>query len=226
MPEMDGLRATQEIRRREQATGAHVLIIGVSAEALTLDREQCLEAGMDDFLAKPFSAEQLCARLESPLDIRESSVDRTSGGDRPAVPFPGSATAATTMADAVFDYAAALDRFQHDHVILNALVNDFLSQLPVLATQIAESCQDRDAAVLRRAAHTLCGSADALCARRVVRLSHELELLAHQGACEAAEPLIAELDGEMRRLVAALSVVSQIAPPGGEVEPQPAPAED
>ena len=225
MPEMNGLRATREIRRREQGTAAHVLIIGVSAEALTIDRRQCLAAGMDDFLAKPFSADQLFARLESlPPDMRESSGDRTSGGDRPAVGL-GSSAGAATMDAAVFDYAAALARFQHDHAILNALVNDFLSQLPVLATQIAESCQDRDAPALRRAAQYARGSADALCARRVARLSHELELLARQGACQAAETLIAELDGELRHLVAALTQASETARARGDLDPQP-PAAD
>ena len=63
MPELDGYSATRELRRRETG-GRHTLIIGVTANALTGDREACLAAGMDDFLAKPVSPEDLAAMLE------------------------------------------------------------------------------------------------------------------------------------------------------------------
>jgi CheY-like chemotaxis protein len=58
MPVMDGLQATAEIRKRE-TDGAHTPIIGVTAAAFQEDRDRCLEAGMDDFLAKPVSLDQL-----------------------------------------------------------------------------------------------------------------------------------------------------------------------
>jgi CheY-like chemotaxis protein len=53
MPDMDGLEATQEIRRLECALGGHVPIYGVTAYAMTGDREVCLVAGMDGYIAKP-----------------------------------------------------------------------------------------------------------------------------------------------------------------------------
>jgi PAS domain S-box-containing protein len=64
MPEMNGLEATGVIRQREQETGRHVPIIGVTAHALKGDRERCLEAGMDDYLPKPISPRALLEKVE------------------------------------------------------------------------------------------------------------------------------------------------------------------
>jgi CheY-like chemotaxis protein len=62
MPEMDGLRATQEIRKRWPANGPKV--IAITAYALSGDREKCLEAGMDDYIAKPVMNGELAEILK------------------------------------------------------------------------------------------------------------------------------------------------------------------
>ena len=65
MPVMDGLTATAELRRREQNSGgARLPVIALTANTMEGDRERCLAAGMDDFLSKPFTQQQLAALLK------------------------------------------------------------------------------------------------------------------------------------------------------------------
>jgi CheY-like chemotaxis protein len=63
MPEMDGFEATRAIREAERATGTHIPIVALTANALEGDRERCLAVGMDDYLAKPITPRALTAAL-------------------------------------------------------------------------------------------------------------------------------------------------------------------
>jgi PAS domain S-box-containing protein len=76
MPEMNGLEATGEIRRREEMEGTHVPIVGVTAHALKGDRERCLDAGMDDYLPKPISPKALSEKVERWLGHAASAQQR------------------------------------------------------------------------------------------------------------------------------------------------------
>ena len=70
MPEMDGFEATGELRKREKGTGLHVPVIALTAHAMKGDRERCLEAGMDGYLAKPIRAQELYDLLENYIALR------------------------------------------------------------------------------------------------------------------------------------------------------------
>jgi CheY-like chemotaxis protein len=82
MPVMDGFEATAAIRSRERESGAHVPVIALTAHAMSGDRERCLQAGMDGYLAKPVRADELYAAVEGPAEAPldyDVAMKRTGG---------------------------------------------------------------------------------------------------------------------------------------------------
>jgi CheY-like chemotaxis protein len=65
LPHIDGLECTKKIRKIEEERGVHTPIIAITADAMPGTREKCIEAGMDDYLAKPFSLNELTDKISS-----------------------------------------------------------------------------------------------------------------------------------------------------------------
>ena len=74
MPEMDGFAATREIRKREQGTGRHIPIVAMTANAMQEDRQQCMDAEMDDYISKPINRLKMKGILERWTRQRENGV--------------------------------------------------------------------------------------------------------------------------------------------------------
>ncbi len=77
MPEMDGLEATAMLRLREQQQNQkrRIPVIAITANAFEGERQRCLEAGMDDYISKPFNQDELRATIQRWFDQQHSSDD-------------------------------------------------------------------------------------------------------------------------------------------------------
>ncbi|WP_397568847.1 response regulator [Schlesneria sp. T3-172] len=139
MPELDGLDATREIRRRELLTGEHIPIVAMTAHAMKGDRELCLESGMDDYLMKPIRAEQLFQVLE-----------RIGAGQV----LVGAAASNTTASDRI-DWDLARRAVNHDEDLLRQVVEAFLEEGPHLLQTMRSSSSEGEWKQFQRAAHTL-----------------------------------------------------------------------
>jgi CheY-like chemotaxis protein len=72
MPELDGIAATERIRKKEQSTGLHIPIVAMTAHAMNGDRERCLAAGMDGYVSKPIKAPDLKAAIMMAIQTKNA----------------------------------------------------------------------------------------------------------------------------------------------------------
>ena len=190
MPVMDGLTATAELRRREQnAGGARLPIIALTANAMEEDREACLAAGMDDFLSKPFSQQQLAALLKRWLALHVLPESERREGSRLPLIDPG-----------VLRNIAALAR----PALLDSMIELYVQHSPPLIAAIEQAAASGEAEALQVALHTFKSSTANLGGLRLATLTKECEALLREGGIAKAVPSVQRIRREYQDFCSAL----------------------
>jgi signal transduction histidine kinase/DNA-binding response OmpR family regulator len=195
MPGMDGYHATEELRRREVGK-RRTPVIALTASAMAGDRERCLEAGMDDYVTKPFRREELRGALERWLPAAGPAAGSPVNGGAAAPPQAEAQLAPSQQGEGVLDQGA-LDEIRRidasGHALLDKVVDLYLRDTPERLSQLSAAAAKADAKALQVVAHTMKSSSAFLGAKRLSQLCAALEGRIRSGCLDDIDAQVAEI---------------------------------
>jgi CheY-like chemotaxis protein/HPt (histidine-containing phosphotransfer) domain-containing protein len=208
MPVMDGFAATAAIRREEREAGrGRVLpIIAITANALQGDREACLAAGMDDYLSKPFSQQEIAAVIGRWMALPLAATIHHDD-EPPRLPRESVEVIQRDVINRVaLDKIRALSRERGDALVqkvIAAYVDDTPQQLRTLRSAI----DDLDTGNVRRIAHTLKSASANVGAEALAALCKEMEHLGRADTTEGADAILTDMEQEFQAVRHSLTAI-------------------
>jgi signal transduction histidine kinase/DNA-binding response OmpR family regulator len=226
MPVMDGFAATTEIRRHERENGrARTLpIVAITANALQGDRESCLAAGMDDYLSKPFTQQQLGAVIGRWVALPRAGAPAAQEESGAAGPGPVVPLAAKVHHDDR-RRPPALEPAQRDVINLHALDNiralssdrggalvqrvitAYVDDTPQHLRTLRQAISGLDTGNLRKVAHSLKSSSANVGAETLAQMCKEMEHLGRNDSTEGASGILTDMEQEFQAVRHSLSAI-------------------
>ena len=197
MPEMDGFQATKIIRSREREmdAGTETVIVALTANARKEDKDRCLACGMNDYLSKPFTMNQLAnviLKWHSPADQQELAACEA--------PLPAGYQAdglSIPVDDSLLDIETieSIKSLQSPQSpdILEKLLAIYLTNGPGLIGNIESAINDECCDSIRESAHGLKSASGSIGARKIFELSATLENMGREGKIEGAGMILGEV---------------------------------
>jgi CheY-like chemotaxis protein len=204
MPELDGYQATKRLREIEMSAGRkRVPVIALTANALVGDRERCLAAGMDDYLPKPFTRNELFALLHKWADRDTVATDRTEEAMKP-VPLVTAAISSKPDSPALDPAVlASLRSLSADggETLVAKLAQIFRDDAQLRREHLRRAFDESNAELLRSAAHAFKSSSANMGARTLAELCRQIETQTLGGDVpDACAALLVELEHEYARV--------------------------
>jgi len=207
MPEMDGFAAARAIRRHEKESQAEIRvpIIAVTANAYDSDRQSCLDAGMDDYLAKPFNQDALQEILQRSLITRNSNGEQEPTEEKPMQDANDNTATNGTLDRAALDALAAATP-KDPGSLVTKVIGLYLEHAPGLVENIREALSSNDCDAARSAAHRLKSSSANVGAVQLSAQCKALEDAARNGSVDAPDTVAAAIDQEFAAVCGALQM--------------------
>jgi signal transduction histidine kinase/DNA-binding NarL/FixJ family response regulator len=190
MPTMDGYEATRRIR---ESSHSHIPIIGVTAHAMSSDRDRCLREGMNGFLSKPVDLQLLAEVLERWIPRIDHQVE-----------FQTAEGAGLEENTAIFDSEAFLKRLMGNRQLAGKIIKGFLGDVPSQLNNLQKRFDEADETGARLQAHALKGSAATVSAVGLREIGQEMERAAAAGQLDHFGKLLPRAAEEFERLKSTL----------------------
>ena len=205
MPEMDGYEAARAIR--DPQTGVAnptVPIVAMTANAMQGDRAKCLEAGMNDYVAKPIAPRALAEALAKwlPKDADPVPAQPAPSPAPPPSPAPAPAPLPPPVDEdrPVWDKEDLMDRLMDDEKLARTITDVFLSDVPHQLDTLDADLKSADAAAIRLHAHAIKGAASNVGGKRLFSVALEMENAAKEQNVPAAAARMPDLRHEFEAL--------------------------
>ncbi|QGJ70289.1 Hypothetical protein PBC10988_19840 [Planctomycetales bacterium 10988] len=191
MPYMDGLTATKKIRQREQEEGQRPrIIVAMTAHARPQDRRDSEQAGMNDYITKPVSFEQITTLLAKYSLMKEAVETQNISADQKPLPteLPTEKTDAAPKAALSSDVGSSLSRLKNRLPLLRRLATVFFQDVPGQLSELRLALDAQDWKKAKFHAHRIRGGAALFSAQETIDLASALEEMLAQ----PAEPAVIE----------------------------------
>ncbi|SFC52513.1 response regulator [Massilia yuzhufengensis] len=199
MPVMDGFAATAAIRghEREQGRARTLPVIAITANALQGDREACLAAGMDDYLSKPFTQQQLAAVIGRWVAVPLAASSHHADVAPRLPPDVVEVIQREAVNRAALENIRALSRDGGD-ALVQKVINAYVGDTPRHLATLREAVDGMDAGSVRRVAHSLKSASANIGAARLATLCKELEQLGRADSVDGADRILTDMEHEFQ----------------------------